>query len=309
MQDEYINQLKIQLNSFVEALATAIDERTPYNGNHTRKVAEYALMIAKKINEKYMNGDTKEYFDEERLEKLRLAALVHDIGKMVISKSIMNRSTRLDGDIDNILIRFKLIESWYEIDYLKGNITKEQFESHKAEMKKIISFIQEIDGIEYLSDELYLKVQQLRFKVYIGSDGREESYFTEDEIEHLSIRRGTLTENERDLMQSHVEMTMKILSKVEFSDVYSQVPVWAGQHHEFLDGSGYPNHLTAKDLSLETRILTVSDIYDALTATDRPYKKPMSVDYALSIMNGMVKKGKLDSAIVKLLSEILEDNK
>lgn len=308
MQEEYINQLKIQLNSFVEAMATAIDERTPYNGTHTRKVAKYALMIAEKINEKYRLGNTEEFFDKERLEKLRLAALVHDIGKMVISKSIMNRSTRLDGDMDNILVRFKLIECWYEIDYLKGIITKEQFEYYKHEMKEIISFINEIDSIEYLTDELYLKVQKLKDKIYSGADGRRENYFTEDEIAHLSIRRGTLTEKERDLMQSHVEMTSKILSKVEFSDVYSQVPIWAGQHHEFLDGSGYPNHLTSEDLSLETRILTVSDIYDALTATDRPYKKPMSVEHALSVMNGMVEEGKLDKAIVDMLTEILENS-
>lgn len=307
MDEEYIvKQLKEQLESFVEAMATAIDERTPYNGNHTRNVAKYAIRIAKKINEKYEEGKFDQYFDDDRIEKLRLAALIHDIGKMVISKSIMNRATRMEGDMDRISMRFELIESLYENDYLRGKISKEKFEEKRRELNNIYAFIEEVDTVEYLTDDNFIEVQRLRNKSYVKEDGQIINYLTEDEIAHLSIRQGTLTESERDLMQSHVEMTAKILSKVKFSEKYSQVPVWAGQHHEFLDGTGYPNHLKKDDLSIETRILTVADIFDALTASDRPYKNPMGMEDAFSVMFGMASSGKIEGMFVKWLAESFE---
>lgn len=309
MKEEFIDQLKEQLQSFVEAMATAIDERTPYNGNHTRKVAKYSLLLANKINEKQKSGIIDEYFDESRLEKLKLAALLHDIGKMVVSKTVMNRSSRMCNDMEKILMRFKLIAAWSETDYCKGRITKQEYEERLKELDDITAFIEKIDDVEFLSDENFVKVQRLRKKAYIKEDGQKVAYLTESEIAHLSIRHGTLTEKERDLMQGHVEMTSKILSKVQFSEYYKEVPIWAGQHHEFLDGSGYPNHLTDKDLCIETRILTVADIYDALTAYDRPYKEPTDHEDAIEIMQGMACSGKIDGRLVKWLDEaILEGN-
>lgn len=305
MEEDYVKQLQEQLASFVEAMATAIDERTPYNGNHTRKVAYYSVILAKKINEKYKEGKIEQFFDENRIEKLRLAALLHDIGKMVISKKIMNRASRMDGDMERIIMRFELIQSWYYIDFLEGRILENEYEAYRKELHDILKFIHEVDCLEYLDDDKFLEVQRLRGKVYQKHDGQKVHYLTEEEIAHLSIRKGTLTDKERQLMQSHVEMTAKILSKVKFTENYSDVPVWTASHHEFLDGSGYPNHLTAADLSIETRIITIADIYDALTATDRPYKKPMSMEDAFSVMNGMACAGKIDGRLVKWLLEAL----
>ena len=108
-------------------------------------------------------------------------------------------------------------------------------------------------------------------------------------------------------MESHVEMTSKILDKVYFNSNYMNVPKWAGQHHEFLNGTGYPGHLTADDLDLETRILTVTDIYDALTSTDRPYKKPMPREKALDILRSMAEEGKVELRLVEWLGEALAD--
>jgi len=307
MDIEYIQQLKEQLQSFVEAMATAIDERTPYNGNHTRKVAEYSVKIAEKINEKNKLNEIDEFFDDERIEKLKLAALSHDIGKMVISKSIMNRSSRMCGDMPRIQMRFELLTSLYENDYLKNKISEKEYHAKIDELKGIIEFIEQNDGVEYLSDENFLKAQRLRNKVYVKEDGQRIPYLTDEEISHLSIRQGTLTEKERNIMKGHVIMTSKILDKVEFSEQYKEVPVWAAQHHEFLDGSGYPNGLTAKELPLESRILTVADIYDALTALDRPYKKPIKHDDSIDIMLGMASAGKIDVRLVKWLDEAISE--
>lgn len=150
MEEDYVKQLQEQLASFVEAMATAIDERTPYNGNHTRKVAYYSVILAKKINEKYKEGKIEQFFDENRIEKLRLAALLHDIGKMVISKKIMNRANRMDGDMERIIMRFELIESWYYIDFLEDRILENEYEAYRKELHDILKFIHEVDCLEYL---------------------------------------------------------------------------------------------------------------------------------------------------------------
>ncbi len=302
---QYVQEIKEQLHSFVEAMATAVDERTPYNGNHTRRVAEYATILAGKITEKYYAGECGEMFDEDRTERLQLAALLHDIGKMIIPKSVMNRATRLDRDIERIESRFSLLECYYEIDYLKGCIQQEEYHVFCAELKEALEFIRRIDNVGFLADVDYDYVQKLAERYYEKADGERVYYLTERERECLSIRKGTLTENDRKVMESHVTMTAKILSKVHFNKNYKDVPRWAAEHHEYLDGSGYPNHLTEEALDTETRILAIADIYDALTARDRPYKAPISKEKSFVILHGMAEEGKLDGRLVAWFEEAM----
>jgi len=299
----YTKEIKLQMQSFVEAMATAIDARTPYNGNHTRMVAKYAMMLAEKINEKQLNGESKEFFDEERMEKLRLAALLHDIGKMIIPKSVMNKATRLDNEKQTVEDRFALLKCCYERDFYRGCMTKEALDATLSELADWKEFICRVDGAGFLPDEDLERVQELGNKVYSSPDGERIPYITDWEKENLCIRRGTLSAEDRKQMESHVEMTAKILSKVYFNKNYEDVPKWAAMHHEFLNGTGYPNHLSAEDLPIEARILTIVDVYDALTCSDRPYKKPMPKEKALEILCSMVEEGKMDGTLVKWLSE------
>lgn len=305
----YLEEMKRQLHSFVEAMATAIDERTPYNGTHTRKVAEYSLLLADKINEKYKQGETTEYFDEDRKEKLELAALLHDIGKMIIPRSVMNRATRLDKDMKAVEDRFTLISCYFKIDFLAGKLSQEEYDEAIKILQEGLAFIHRIDNMGFLPDEDYDAVQKLAERYYEREDGIKLFYLTEEERICLSVRKGTLTDEMRQLMESHVVMTSKILSKVYFNKNYKMVPTWAGQHHEFLNGTGYPNHLTAENLTLEARILTVTDIYDALTSTDRPYKKPMPKEKAISILNAMAEEGKIEQYLVNWLAEAVRAQK
>ncbi len=299
---QYVKDIKRSQRSFVEAMAAAIDERTPYNGSHTRKVAEYSAMIAVYINKQHQAGKCDEYFDEQRMEKLELAALLHDIGKMVVPLSIMNRATRLDGDIGNVETRFKLIEAYYTIDYVKGKITQEEYAKRVEYLRAGMSFIRRIDGMSFLDDASYERVQEIAAKSYTDEAGEELFYLTERERECLSIRKGTLTESDRRQMENHVVMTEKILSKAWFNRHYEEIPRWAASHHELLDGSGYPNRLKGDELELETRILTVADVYDALTATDRPYKKPVPYEKAVGILREMADDGKLERRLVDYLA-------
>lgn len=303
----YTEELKALLRSFVEAFATAVDERTPYNGTHTRKVAQYAGMLADYINEKHRMGECEEFFDADHREKLVLAALLHDIGKMIIPLSIMNRANRMDGQLETIEKRFELLAAFYEIDMLRGRITEEEYVTRCADLSEEMDFIRRMDLVGYLDDENYAHAKKLAKKKYIKADGTQIPYLSAREAECLEIRRGTLTEADRKQMENHVVMTEKILSKVHFNHNYKMIPKWAAAHHEFLDGTGYPRHLTQENIDFETRILTVADIYDALTAKDRPYKDPMPREQAMKIMRSMAAEGKLEMRLVNWLEEAFEE--
>jgi len=300
---QYVQEIKEQLHSFVEAMATAIDERTPYNGSHTRKVAEYATVLATKINEKHQLGETEEFFDDDRMERLQLAALLHDIGKMIIPRSVMNRATRLDGDMAALEDRIALLKCYYEIDYLKQKITEQEYTEKETLLDGIIEFVHRIDNAGFLQQEDFERIQELASIYYEKENGEKVYYITERERVCLSVRKGTLTDEDRKIMESHVTMTAKILSKVHFNKNYLDVPRWAAEHHEYLNGSGYPNHISGDQLDVETRILAIADIYDALTASDRPYKPPMPKAKACAILHSMVDEGKLEERFVGWLEE------
>ena len=135
-------------------------------------------------------------------------------------------------------------------------------------------------------------------RIYPQQMGKETPWLTDQECSCLSIRKGTLTDDERKMMQSHVEITERILKNVSFPEAYSQVPVWASSHHEFLNGKGYPKHLFSVEIPPESRLLTILDVFEALTARDRPYKRALPVEKALSILLSMVEEGSIDGDIL-----------
>lgn len=303
----YVEELRLQLHSFVEAFAATVDERTPYNGTHTRKVAEYVRILAEYINKKYEQGECEEYFDEERKEKLVLAALLHDIGKMIVPLRVMNRASRLDQDMEKVDSRFELLAAYYEVDWLRGRITEAEYQEKTAELREALETIHRIDTMGFLDDDNYAYVQYLGTQNYVKEDGTVIPYLSEHERECLSIRKGTLTAGDRKLMESHAEMTGKILDKVRFQKNYSMVPKWAAEHHEYLDGTGYPNHMKGDEIAIETRMITIVDIYDAMTSTDRPYKKPMPREQAFAILHSMVEDGKIDSQLLNWFEEAIKE--
>lgn len=300
----YLEDIKRQMQSFVQAFATAVDKRTPYNGSHTRMVTEYAVRVARRLNELYESGRGGEPFDEKRIEQLSLAAGLHDIGKMVIPLSVMNKSSRLEGHIDKIRDRFNYIRAISERDMLKGIISKKRWRERLSELDEDEKTILEINSEGFLTDEMLSKINVIAEHYYVDSNDTVIYYLNETELEHLRTKKGTLTENERRIMESHVEMTETILERVYFIETYKDALRFASEHHEYLDGSGYPKQLKGEELSTETRILTVVDVFDALTCSDRPYKKPMSQSRAINILKCMAAEGKLDGRIVSVLDEV-----
>lgn len=302
----YIEALKTQIYSFAEALTTAMEGRTPYNALHTRNVSKYVSILVDYINELHEKGQCDKYIDSKDRDQLILAALVHDIGKMVVPLEVMNKATRLDSEIEKIKERFRLLKAMYEIDMLRGDITEDEYKAFAADLEEELAFVHKIDKIDYVDDEEYEHICRLAAKKHIDRDGTVLTYLTDREIDCLSIRSGTLTAFERKEMENHVVMTAKILEKVQFYPGFAMVPRWVNAHHEYLDGSGYPNHLKGDELSFETRLLTIVDIYDALTATDRPYKGPIPKEKAIAILQDMAKQGKVDLKLVEWLGEALD---
>lgn len=303
----FTEEIKQQMWSFTEALAETVDARTPYNGSHIRNVAKYAGMLADYYNKLYEQGKETEYFDTQRKEQLVMGALLHDIGKMIVPLEVMNKATRLDSREELVYGRLNLIRAYYEIDGLNGRISKEQADEKIQEIDAVKELIGKVNSAGFLMDELLAQLEEVLPLVYRKPDGEELPYFTEEEKESLRVRKGTLTIKERGIMESHVEMTERILAKVHFNSYYADSPVWAATHHECLDGSGYPKGLKADDLAVESRIMAVADICDALLASDRPYKKPMPKEKAFQIMQNMAEEGKLERKIVDYMQACMEE--
>lgn len=300
----YLEEMRQQMWSFTEAMAEAIDARTPYNGTHTRKVADYAGTLCDYINELHAQGKEPLFFDENRRDQLVMGALLHDIGKMIIPLEVMNKASRLGNKREQLEARFLLLELKYENAALRGLLPEEDAIARKKQLEELTDLVRESDGAEFLTAE---QSEQLEKAFLLSYEVGEERipYFTEEEKTCLRVVRGTLTKEERDIMETHVEMTERILKKVHFNQYFKNSPRWAVTHHELLDGSGYPRHLTGEQLEPESRILTVADICDALLATDRPYKKPMSRERAFSIMEAMAEEGKLDKTLVGYAKQCL----
>lgn len=303
---KYLEEIQLQIWSFTEALTEAIDARTPYNGSHTRKVAEYAGKIADYINELYEKGEEEEYYDKEHRDQLVMAALLHDIGKMIVPIGVMNKQTRLEHHLDQIDERMEKIGLLLQIDLLKGDISPLEYEQEIEKTKQTKELAHEVNQCGFISDELYQKIQKAFEYEYAGKDDFVRiPFLTQKEKECMVIRKGTLTDEERKIMESHVIMTKRILDKVYFNRAYKDVPVWASQHHECLNGDGYPDGIVGDELCKESRILAVADICDALLATDRPYKKPLPKEKAFDIMYQMAKEGRIEEKYVRYLEQKL----
>ena len=303
----YVNEIKAQMFSFVQAFATAVDERTPYNGTHTRKVTIYADLLAGEINRRHDREGGNEFFDDARREQLILSAALHDIGKMIVPLTVMNKATRLDEKLETIKARFAWLSVCFERDRFSGRITPEEEREKQHQLKEDLSFIEEKNVAGFLPDDALERVRSIAEKRYLSPDGSCVPYLNEDETECLMIRKGTLTAEERRIMESHVVFTDRILEKVRFSPKYAHTRQFAAGHHEYLNGRGYPKGLSADSLPLESRILTVVDVFDALTCTDRPYKKPIPRPKAFAILHDMARAGQIEEELVSCLETALEE--
>lgn len=301
-----IQQSEELLMSFVSAMTTAIDARTPYNANHTDHVTDYCMELIDYINALHTRGEFPEYINEGDREQLFMAAKLHDLGKMITPREVLNKSTRLGREgYDSLVNKLEKIRLMMKIDMLEGRMDSAEWAMDDLRLSNFIAELPELDIKEHLTEDDLQRIDFMSTKSYIDKDGIAIPYLNNDEIKALNIAKGTLTAEERKIVQQHVVYTDKMLAEINFSERYNKVRSIAANHHEYLNGSGYPNHLEAKDLDLLTRLLTIADIYDSLTSTDRPYKGPVPVKKALAILWGMAKEGKLDESLVRILCDYM----
>jgi len=292
----YIRDIRELFQSFVRAMSAAIDELSPYNANHSRRMAECGGRFVDYLNAQADAEGRERPFSPARREELLTSILLHDIGKLTTPLEVMDKAERLSPlQKAEIHHRLETIRLRGKIDRLEGRISEEALGALEAEVLETGRTIDRLSSAGFLPDEQLAWLDEVRGRTWRDEDGRERPWLTQEEYDMLSIRRGTLSPEERQVMENHVVVTDKLLSQIRFPTELSHVRPWAAAHHELLNGSGYPGHLTAEAIPAEVRMITILDIFDALVADDRPYKPGMPVEKALSILKDMaLREGKLD---------------
>lgn len=295
----YAHQIRDMLDSYVRVMSTAIDERTPYNANHTKNMVAYALRFIDWLHKYHSVW----HFDDRKIQEFIMSVWLHDIGKLITPMEIMDKQDRLAGNYGLIMDRFEKIRLLTRIEHLEGKISAEESQTRIEEIGRAAELVETVNKAGFLTDELVEQVEQLAARTYIEEDGSTQLWITPIEREQMLIRKGTLTASERAIMQDHVEKTRIMLEQMALGDDYKDVLPWASQHHEMLDGSGYPKGLKGDEICPEVRLLSILDIFEAMTAHDRPYKKAVPVDRAFGILRNMAEQGQLDRDLIDLFEQ------
>ena len=290
------------LHSFVEVMVDAIDARSAYNANHTRSMVRYADRFVEWLRNKDDKDIDWEFTDDSK-DAFLMSIWLHDIGKLIVPLEVLDKPDRLGSLKGGIKSRVEIACLKERIASLEKPESAEGCSARIDELKKAWESIESANSAGFLPDD---KIEQLKEYAKLTcktADDEEIPLLDEKELEAITVRKGTLTDSERKQVQSHVVYTARMLEKMNFKGIYKDVPFWSGSHHEFLNGKGYPNHIGADKLPNESRLLTIIDVYDALTAEDRPYKPPMPPEKAFGILESMRDDGQIDGHLLELFRE------
>ncbi len=316
-----MNDMEDLFEAFVKVMATAIDEKSPNTGGHIRRVANLTLTMAKAIHQKKEGAFKEVVFNEDSMRELRIAAWMHDIGKVTTPVEIMEKSTKLQTIFDRIhhidlrmeclLERTEKESMRRKLELMEKGADKvtlaEIDEETKLRVEEILDIRQFIRDCnqprECLAEENIKRLESIASMTYQDWDGTTNPFITENELENLMVRKGTITAAERDKIKEHAYVTLRMLKQIPFTKRIKNIPHFAAAHHECIDGSGYPLGLTGDEIPFEGKLMAVTDIAEALTADDRPYKKALSLNEVHKILQRMVDTGKLDRDLVNLFIE------
>ena len=306
--------------TFAETIAMAIDEKSPHTGGHCKRVPALTLMLADAVHDNNKGPLASFTMSEADRHELNVAGWLHDCGKIATPDHIMEKSTKLETIFDRIEYidaKFEVIKRDINISYqqqiissLKQNkpIEVKQLERLlDTELKQLSldrALLKRINvGGEFLGESEIDEIQRIANRYTLEINGKTMPLLSDDEVENLSIRRGTLTESEREVMKRHMDVTKNILDALPFPKHLSNVSEYALGHHEKLDGTGYPRGLTKEQMSVPARLMAITDIFEALSAVDRPYKKAKPVSECLNILGIMVRNNHLDPDIFAIFIE------
>jgi len=313
---QLINQLEALFESFIAMINTAIDEKSPYTGGHCQRVPELTMMLAEAVNET-KQGPLRDFdmSDKDRYE-LKIAGLLHDCGKVTTPVHVVDKATKLESIFDRIHLidtRFEVLKRDAEIELLKSNAALQQQglvelslrertnqleQAYKARLRQFDQdreFLRKCNiGGEFMPPQAQEHVRKIAGYKWLDPSGNTAHFLNDDEIENLSIPRGTLTGKEREIINYHIVATIKMLEALPWPKHLRHVPEYAGGHHERMDGKGYPRGLTREQMSVQARVMGIADIFEALTAKDRPYKKGKTLTESLQILGKFKEGGHID---------------
>jgi HD-GYP domain-containing protein (c-di-GMP phosphodiesterase class II) len=299
-----INQLEQLFESFINLINTAIDEKSPYTGGHCQRVPVLTMMLAEAVNDT-REGPLRDFsMNEKDRYELKIAGLLHDCGKVTTPVHVVDKATKLETIYDRIHLvdtRFEILKRDAEIESLRRkSLLVQQGKPLEAaeEDKRLRGVLRALDddrkflhacniGSERMRDadiERVRRIAQLRWR---DASGHEANFLSDDEVKNLTIRSGTLTEDERKVINHHIVATIRMLEALPWPKHLANVPEYAGGHHERMDGKGYPKGLTREQMSVQARCMGIADIFEALTAKDRPYKKGKTLSESLEILGRM----------------------
>lgn len=290
-QQQYEAQRRL-LQSFLEILAGAIDHKSPYTGGHCRRVPVLTEMIVEAMDQDTEGPFAEFTLDEDGWYELHIAAWLHDCGKVSTPIHVMDKATKLEGILDGLdRVRGRF-------DVLAAEARARDDAAALEELQDELRFLESVNqGGEFMSDEAEARVRAIASRSYVDVLGRRRPLLEADEVDKLCIARGTLTSDERRTINGHMVQTVLMLEALPFPENLRNVPEIACGHHERMDGKGYPRGLFAGDMSLPARAMAIADVFEALTASDRPYKKAMPLSRCMTIMGGMKVANHLDPAL------------
>jgi HD-GYP domain-containing protein (c-di-GMP phosphodiesterase class II) len=296
------------LESFIQMIASAIDHKSPYTGEHCERVPILTEMLARSLCDA-TDGQFADFdLDEDEWYELKIAAWMHDCGKITTPVHVMDKATKLEGIFDRIetvRLRAELMKRNIELDFLRRKLAGQalgeaQEQAMQLELQTIdrdLAFLEVANvGGEFLEPERQRRIADLGART-VDVAGKPQRFLSDDEVRNLSISRGTLTNEERLIINGHMVQTIKMLEALPFPRNLKRVPEYAGGHHEKMDGSGYPRGLYGGDMSIPARIMAIADVFEALTAQDRPYKKGKKLSEAMAIMGRMKRDNHLDPGL------------
>ncbi|MGE0875852.1 MAG: GAF and HD-GYP domain-containing protein [Burkholderiales bacterium] len=307
-----INQLEQLFESFINMINTAIDEKSPYTGGHCMRVPSLTMLLAEAVNET-REGPLKDFHmsDKDRYE-LKIAGLLHDCGKVTTPVHVVDKATKLETIYDRIHLidtRFEILKRDAQIAALRDKLDMRARGANEAELAQADiryrervrqfeddkAFLRACNiGGERMRDEDVERVRRIAEYRWTDTSGHEARFLSDDELKNLTIRAGTLTEEERQIINHHIVATIKMLEALPWPRHLKRVPEYAGGHHERMDGKGYPKGLTRDQMSVQARVMGIADIFEALTARDRPYKKGKTLSESLQILGNFRLNGHID---------------
>jgi len=305
-----INHLENLFESFIGLINAAIDDKSPYTGGHCQRVPVLTMLLAEAVDGCRV-GPLKDFSmtDRDRYE-LKIAGLLHDCGKVTTPVHVVDKATKLQTIFDRVALidtRFEVVKRDAEIAALRerlraldkgpaGGAVSKDIESRLKQIEADREFLRRANiGGEAMKDEDVTRVQDItrRYRWH-NVDGDHTDFLSEEELRNLTIRYGTLTPEERGIINHHIEVTIQMLEALPWPKHLKKVPEYAGGHHERMDGKGYPRGLTREQMSVQARCMGIADIFEALTAKDRPYKKGKTLTESLTILGRMKVNGHID---------------